>query len=70
MDIEGAEWDILPCVARNQYISSLIDTLYLEDHCPGGPGSLRALICEVIRNSKLKLLSTFEMTIHKYEDVY
>lgn len=35
MDIEGAEWDVLPCLA-NSPAASLVDTLYLEDHCPGG----------------------------------
>merc|ERR1719321_1852257 len=34
MDIEGAEWDILPCLADSP-AASLIDTLYLENHCPG-----------------------------------
>jgi len=34
MDIEGAEYDILPCLA-NSPAADLIDTLYLEDHCPG-----------------------------------
>lgn len=34
MDIEGAEYDILPCLA-NSPAAALIDTLYLEDHCPG-----------------------------------
>mmetsp|Transcript_139910 Transcript_139910/g.389979 ORF Transcript_139910/g.389979 Transcript_139910/m.389979 type:complete len:284 (+) Transcript_139910:82-933(+) len=34
MDIEGAEYDILPCLADSP-AASLIDTLYLEDHCPG-----------------------------------
>lgn len=34
MDIEGAEYDILPCLA-NSPAATLIDTLYLEDHCPG-----------------------------------
>jgi len=34
MDIEGAEYDILPCLAESP-AASLIDTLYLEDHCPG-----------------------------------
>lgn len=34
MDIEGAEYDILPCLA-DAPSASLIDTLYLEDHCPG-----------------------------------
>lgn len=34
MDIEGAEYDILPCLA-NSPAAGLIDTLYLEDHCPG-----------------------------------
>lgn len=32
MDIEGAEWDILPCLARSP-AAKLIDTLYLENHC-------------------------------------
>lgn len=34
MDIEGAEYDILPCLADSP-AAALIDTLYLEDHCPG-----------------------------------
>jgi len=34
MDIEGAEYDILPCLA-DAPAAELIDTLYLEDHCPG-----------------------------------
>lgn len=34
MDIEGAEYDILPCLADSP-AANLIDTLYLEDHCPG-----------------------------------
>jgi len=34
MDIEGAEYDILPCLADSP-AAKLIDTLYLEDHCPG-----------------------------------
>merc|ERR1719313_3191635 len=36
MDIEGAEWDILPCLAGNPDVAKLIDTLYLENHCPSG----------------------------------
>lgn len=32
LDIEGAEWDLLPCLA-NSPVASLIDTLYLESHC-------------------------------------
>lgn len=36
MDIEGAEWDILPCLASNPEIAGLVDTLYLENHCPSG----------------------------------
>eukprot|EP00397_Hematodinium_sp_SG-2012_P045391 GEMP01050962.1.p1 GENE.GEMP01050962.1~~GEMP01050962.1.p1 ORF type:complete len:269 (+),score=65.56 GEMP01050962.1:72-878(+) len=35
MDIEGAEWDILPCLATSPF-ARLIDYLYLENHCPGG----------------------------------
>lgn len=34
MDIEGAEWDILPCLASSP-AAKLVDTLYFEDHCPG-----------------------------------
>jgi len=34
MDIEGAEYDILPCLA-DAPAAELIDTLYLEDHCTG-----------------------------------
>lgn len=33
MDIEGAEWDVLPCVAKSSS-ASLIDRLYLEQHQP------------------------------------
>jgi len=36
MDIEGAEFDILPCLAKAPGIAGLIDTLYLENHCPTG----------------------------------
>ncbi|CAD7956424.1 unnamed protein product [Amoebophrya sp. A25] len=36
LDVEGAEWDILPCLAQSPEIYKLIDVLYLEDHCPGG----------------------------------
>lgn len=32
LDVEGAEWDLLPCLA-NSSAASLIDTLYLESHC-------------------------------------
>lgn len=39
MDIEGAEWDILPCLAENPAVAKLIDHLYVENHCPSGrPG--------------------------------
>lgn len=31
MDIEGAEWDVLPCLAQGS-AASLIDRLYLEQH--------------------------------------
>jgi len=31
MDIEGAEWDIVPCLA-NSPVASLIDQLYVEEH--------------------------------------
>jgi len=31
MDIEGAEWDILPCLSRSQVVGSL-DSLYMEVH--------------------------------------
>lgn len=34
MDVEGAERDILPCLA-NSPAAGLVDFLYLEDHCPG-----------------------------------
>lgn len=34
MDVEGAEWDILPCLAQST-AAGLVDTLYLENHCPG-----------------------------------
>jgi len=34
MDVEGAEWDILPCLAKSPAVR-LIDTLYLENHCDG-----------------------------------
>lgn len=33
MDIEGSEWDVLPCVAQSTS-ASLIDRLYLEQHDP------------------------------------
>jgi len=33
MDIEGSEWDVLPCVAKASS-ASLIDRLYLEQHQP------------------------------------
>ncbi|CAD7922557.1 unnamed protein product [Amoebophrya sp. A120] len=36
MDAEGAEWDIIPCLAKNPDIYKLIDVMYLEDHCPRG----------------------------------
>lgn len=31
MDIEGAEWDILPCLAKAQ-MATLVDRLYMEEH--------------------------------------
>jgi len=31
MDIEGAEWDIVPCLA-NSPVATLIDQLYVEEH--------------------------------------
>jgi len=31
MDIEGAEWDILPCLSRSQAVGTL-DSLYMEVH--------------------------------------
>merc|ERR1712048_1298683 len=33
MDIEGAEWDILPCLSHSA-ASNLIDELYMEIHDP------------------------------------
>lgn len=33
MDIEGAEWDILPCLSKAP-AASLIDRLYIEEHSP------------------------------------
>lgn len=33
MDIEGAEYDIIPCLARSP-AAKLVDALYVEDHCP------------------------------------
>ena len=36
MDVEGAEWDILPCLVQNPAVAKLIDTIYLENHCPAG----------------------------------
>jgi len=33
MDIEGSEWDVLPCVAQG-FQAPLIDRLYLEQHSP------------------------------------
>lgn len=38
MDIEGTEWDILPCLAQAQ-AASLIDVLYMEVH-PNARGDL------------------------------
>lgn len=34
MDVEGSEWDILPCLATSPAVK-LIDTLYIETHCDG-----------------------------------
>lgn len=34
MDVEGTEYDILPCLA-DAPAAKLIDKLYVEDHCPG-----------------------------------
>jgi len=34
MDVEGAEWDIIPCLSKSPAVK-LIDTLYLESHCDG-----------------------------------
>lgn len=34
MDVEGAEWDVLPCLAQSS-AAGLVDALYLENHCPG-----------------------------------
>lgn len=34
MDIEGAEWDIVPCLAKSKLVAQLIDALYIERH-PG-----------------------------------
>jgi FkbM family methyltransferase len=31
MDIEGAEWDIVPCLAKSPYLG-LVDAFYLEQH--------------------------------------
>jgi FkbM family methyltransferase len=31
MDIEGAEWDIVPCLAKSPY-ATLVDRFYLEQH--------------------------------------
>jgi len=31
MDIEGVEWDVLPCMAQASS-SALVDRLYLEQH--------------------------------------
>lgn len=32
MDIEGAEWDIVPCMAKSEDAAHLIDALYIERH--------------------------------------
>lgn len=40
MDIEGAEYDIVPCLAHSP-AAQLIDVLYVEDHCPP-PGTMPA----------------------------
>jgi FkbM family methyltransferase len=56
MDIEGAEWDILPCLA-NAPIAHNIDRLYLEQHpadwAATGPGKSES----VIPDAKAKLTS-------------
>lgn len=56
MDIEGAEWDILPCLA-NAPIAHNIDRLYLEQHpadwAATGPGTPES----VIPDAKAKLTS-------------
>jgi len=31
MDVEGAEWDIVPCLARSP-VANLVDKLYMEEH--------------------------------------
>jgi FkbM family methyltransferase len=56
MDIEGAEWDILPCLA-NAPIAHNIDRLYIEQHpadwAASGPGKPESTIPE----AKAKLAS-------------
>jgi len=32
MDIEGAEWDVLPCLAQATSVVSLVDQLFVEKH--------------------------------------
>ena len=32
MDIEGHEMAVLPCLSESRQASSLVDTLFLEDH--------------------------------------
>jgi len=61
MDIEGAEYDILPCLA-NSPAAELIDSLYLEDHCPGDwwcptrgqAGTTKAAFNEALRRLKAR----------------
>lgn len=61
MDIEGAEWDILPCLAASESVLKLIDTLYFENHCAGEnwcpstgqAGNSRALMDSAVDTIKL-----------------
>jgi len=54
MDIEGAEWDILPCLARSQ-AASLIDELLIEvhpsnlGHTGTTPGEFQWAISELVK---------------------
>merc|ERR1719183_2296402 len=50
MDIEGSEYDVLPCTAESAS-ASLIDRLYLEQHSPDwGISGTSAQEMEVVKN--------------------
>jgi FkbM family methyltransferase len=65
MDIEGAEYEILPCLAQAPETAKLVDRLYLERH-PASWASSKVAAPDAAMNAALAKLRSFKVDIPKY----